>query len=90
MIAQPGSTVANAGSISGAAHVLATSLFFTEDDAGEALAPQPLATDTRVTNLATGRILGERGHGVVMVGGGSLTNAGLIGGSGLQPGSTIL
>ena len=90
VIAQPGSTVVNAGSISGAAHGLATSLFFTEDDAGEALAPQPLATDTRVTNLATGRILGERGHGVVMVGGGSLTNAGLIGGSGLQPGSTIL
>ncbi|MCW0198169.1 autotransporter domain-containing protein [Sphingopyxis sp.] len=76
VIAQPGSSITNGGTISGAAHGIVNTLFFSEDEAGEELPPQPLAADTSVIN--SGTILGEGGSGVGLIGGGSVTNSGLI------------
>ncbi|ALJ15874.1 autotransporter domain-containing protein [Sphingopyxis macrogoltabida] len=76
VIAQPGSSVTNSGTISGGAHGIATSQFFSEDENGENLPPQALVADTVVVN--SGTIVGEGGSGVGLVGGGSLTNSGTI------------
>lgn len=76
VIAQPGSSVTNEGTISGAANGIATSYFFSEDENDDELPPQPLAADTVVVN--SGLILGESGSGVGLIGGGSVTNSGTI------------
>lgn len=85
VIAQPGSSVTNSGTISGAAHGITTSYFFSEDEEGEDLPPEALATDTTVTN--SGLIRGESGTGVSLIGGGDVVNSGTIqgfGGTGVQ------
>ena len=74
VIAQPGSTITNGGLISGGSNGIATSYFFSEDEEGENLPPQPLAADTIVIN--SGHIIGEGGAGVGLTGGGSVTNSG--------------
>lgn len=76
VIAQPGSSVTNEGTISGAASGIVTSYFFSEDENGDNLPAQPLAADTVVVN--SGMILGESGSGVGLIGGGSVTNSGTI------------
>lgn len=76
VIAQAGSSVTNSGDISGGSNGIATSYFFSEDENGENLPPQPLAADTVVVN--SGAITGEGGAGVGLTGGGSVTNSGLI------------
>lgn len=88
VIAQPGSSVTNSGEITGASNGIATSYFFSEDEEGEELPPQPLATDTTVIN--TGTIVGDAGVGVSLAGGGSVTNNdGLIRGVNGMPGSGV-
>jgi autotransporter-associated beta strand protein len=76
VIAQPGSSVTNSGTISGTANGVTTSYFFGEDAEGESLPAQALATDTTVTN--SGLIRGEAGSGVALIGGGDVVNSGTI------------
>ncbi|MBU1757364.1 MAG: hypothetical protein KJ703_10360, partial [Alphaproteobacteria bacterium] len=90
VIAQPDSVVVNGGRITGAAHGITTSAFYGEDANGQPLPPEALATSTTVVNTATGAIIGEGGHGVALVGGGSVTNSGYIRGEGLDASGTIL
>lgn len=88
VIAQPDSTVTNAGQITGAANGVVTTYFFSEDANGDNLPPQPLAANTQVFN--SGLIRGEAGSGVALVGGGSVTNGGTISGFSGSPGGTIM
>ncbi|NIJ39697.1 outer membrane autotransporter protein [Sphingopyxis panaciterrae] len=74
VIAQAGSSITNGGTISGGSNGIATSYFFSEDEDGENLPPQPLAAGTVVVN--SGQIVGEGGAGVGLTGGGSVTNDG--------------
>jgi fibronectin-binding autotransporter adhesin len=87
VIAQPGASITNSGTISGAANGIATSYFFSEDENGDNLPPAALAADTVVVN--SGLISGEGGAGVSLVGGGSVTNDGTIRGANGAPGSGI-
>ncbi len=87
VIAQPGASITNGGTISGAANGIATSYFFSEDENGDNLPPAALAADTVVVN--SGLISGEGGAGVSLVGGGSVTNDGTIRGANGAPGSGI-
>ncbi|MDO9363590.1 MAG: hypothetical protein Q7T60_11735, partial [Sphingopyxis sp.] len=80
VIAQPGSTVTNRGTITGAANGVTTSYFFGEDEEGEDLPSQALAADTTVTN--SGLIRGQAGSGVALIGGGDVVNSGTIQGFG--------
>jgi fibronectin-binding autotransporter adhesin len=90
VIAQPDSVVVNSGLISGAAHGVTTSAFYGEDANDQPLPPEARATSTTVVNTAMGAIIGEGGHGVALVGGGSVTNSGYIRGEGLDVSGTIL
>ncbi|WP_432769838.1 MAG: autotransporter domain-containing protein [Sphingopyxis sp.] len=76
VIAQPGSSVTNSGTITGAANGVSTSYFFSEDAEGNNLPPEALAADTSVTN--SGLIRGEAGSGVALIGGGDVVNSGTI------------
>ncbi|WP_077145328.1 autotransporter domain-containing protein [Sphingopyxis sp. KK2] len=76
VIAQPGSSVTNGGTIIGGSNGITTSYFFGEDEEGEDLPPAPLAADTSVVN--SGLIRGEAGSGVALTGGGSVENSGTI------------
>ena len=76
VIAQPGSSVTNGGTIIGDSNGITTSYFFSEDEEGEDLPPQPLAADTSVVN--SGLIRGEAGSGIALTGGGSVENSGTI------------
>ncbi|WP_338425176.1 autotransporter domain-containing protein [Sphingopyxis kveilinensis] len=88
VIAQPDSTVTNAGQITGASNGVVTTYFFSEDANGNDLPPEPLAANTQVFN--SGLIRGEAGSGVALVGGGSVTNGGTISGLSGSPGGTIM
>jgi fibronectin-binding autotransporter adhesin len=72
VIVQPGSTVDNSGSITGARFGITTT-FFIEDVTENYLG---LASGTAVTN--SGTIRGENDDGVRLIGGGTVTNSGLI------------
>lgn len=87
VIAQPDSSVTNSGLITSTASGVTTTYFFGEDENDEPLPPQPLTRNTKVTNTSTGQIVGTGGHGIQLLGGGSVTNDGLIRGTGI-PGST--
>ncbi|AJA09115.1 Putative secreted protein [Sphingopyxis fribergensis] len=91
VMSQPGSTVTNSGTISGAANGVTTSYFFGEDEAGDDLPPQALAADTTVTN--SGLIRGEAGSGVALIGGGDVVNSGTIqafGAAGVQATGVVI
>lgn len=82
VIAQPGSTVTNSGLISSSASGVTTTYFFGEDANDEPLPPQPLTSNTTIINTSSGLIIGEGGNGVSILGGGSVSNDGLIRGTG--------
>ncbi|RYD45072.1 MAG: autotransporter domain-containing protein [Sphingomonadales bacterium] len=91
VMSQPGSTVTNSGTISGAANGVTTSYFFGEDEAGDDLPPQALAAGTTVTN--SGLIRGEAGSGVALIGGGDVVNSGTIqafGAAGVQATGVVI
>lgn len=73
-IAQGGSSVINGGLISGARFGITTYNYY---NATTGLL-EPRATGTAVTNLAGGQIIGDSDDGVRLIGGGTITNAGLI------------
>ncbi|WP_447952631.1 autotransporter domain-containing protein [Sphingopyxis chilensis] len=88
VIAQPGSSVTNSGTITGGSNGIATSYFFSEDENDDELPPEARAADTTVVN--TGLIRGDAGTGVALAGGGSVTNNdGLIQGFNGAPGSGV-
>lgn len=76
VIAQPGSTVTNSGTITGGANGVTTSYFFSEDENDDELPPEARAANTTVTN--SGLIRGDAGSGVALIGGGDLINSGTI------------
>lgn len=76
VIAQPGSSVTNSGTITGGSNGIVTSYFFSEDENDNELPPEARAADTTVVN--TGLIRGDAGTGVGLTGGGSVTNSGTI------------
>ncbi len=76
VIAQPGSSVTNSGTIAGGSNGIVTSYFFSEDENDNELPPEARAADTTVVN--TGLIRGDAGTGVGLTGGGSVTNSGTI------------
>lgn len=90
VIAQPDSSVTNGGSISGSAHGITTTYFFGEDENDDPLPRQPLTSNTTVVNLATGTIAGTGGNGVMILGGGTVENDGLIRGTGLPNSTGVL
>ncbi|WP_338243391.1 autotransporter domain-containing protein [Aurantiacibacter hainanensis] len=90
VIAQPSSTVTNSGLISSSASGVTTTYFFGEDANGNPLPPQALTSNTTVINTGSGLIIGQGGNGVSILGGGSVTNDGLIRGTGTTSSTGVL
>lgn len=76
VIAQPGSSITNGGTISGGSNGVTTAYFFSEDENGDELPPEARAAGTTVIN--TGLIRGDAGSGVALIGGGDLVNNGTV------------
>lgn len=76
VIAQPGSSVTNSGTITGGANGVTTAYFFGEDANGDELPSEARAAGTTVTN--SGLIRGDAGTGVALIGGGDVVNSGTI------------